>query len=119
MRYADYDNMVYTTEDVVRYKRLFEKEIADKQKELSEFIDRANDRVKWIRDCEQNGCYSVLGRIYKDGKKKCILLIIKYSDKSRRDERYSFGKILEAREKLSELQEKYSSGDWSGFEYEI
>lgn len=119
MRYSDYDNSVYTTEDIIKYKRLFEINIIDKQKELSEFIDRANERIKWIEECERNNNYSILGRLYKDGRNKGILLIIRYKDGTQRDERYSFNKISEAKKKLSELQEKYSDVDWSKFEFEI
>lgn len=38
---------------------------------------------------------------------------------SDRDERYSFSLISDMRKKLSELREKYSGVDWSGFTEEI
>jgi hypothetical protein len=119
MRYSDYDKSIYTSEDIIKYKRLFEKDIADKQKELSEFVDRANERIKWIEECEINNDYSILGRLYKDGRNKNVLLIIRYKDGTQRDERYSFNKIAEAKKKLSELQEKHSNVDWSKFELDI
>lgn len=119
MRYADYDKKISSEKSILIYKQMFEKEIAAKQKELNEFLDRANKRVQWLAECEENKNYSVLGRLDKDGRNKYILLIIRYEDGSQRDERYSYSKILEAKAKLLELREKYSGVDWSNFEVEI
>lgn len=84
-----------------------------------DFIDRANERIKWIKECEENKRYSILGRLYKDGRNKGIMLIIKFEDGTQRDERYTYTKITDARIKLEELKEKYSGVDWSKFEEEI
>lgn len=119
MRFADYDKRISSVTDLEKYKEYFEEYISDKQRELEDFIIRANNRIKWIEECEKNKNYSILGRTYKDGRNKSILLIIRYPDGSQRDERYSFSKIKELRDKMSELQEKYSGVDWSEFEYEI
>lgn len=119
MKYSDYDKRISSEADLEKYKKYFEKDIADKQKELEDFIVRANNRIKWLEECEKNKNYSILGRTYKEGKKKAILLIVRYPDGSQRDEKYLFSKIKELRDKMSELQEKYSGVDWSKFEYEI
>lgn len=119
MRYADYDKSVKSVADLERYKKVFEKDIADKQKELEDFINRANERIKWIEECECNKNYIILGRTFKDGRNKEIMLIVRYPDGSQRDERYSFSKISELRDKMRELEEKYSGVDWSAFDYEI
>lgn len=119
MRYADYDRSIKSVADLEHYKSVFEKDIANKQKELEEFISRANERIKWIEECESNKDYSVLGRAFKDGRNKLIILIIRYPDGSQRDERYTFVKISDLREKMEELKNKYFGVDWSKFEYEI
>lgn len=119
MRYADYDNSIYSDLDLKKYNRLFEKDIEDKKKELQNFIERAKKRIEWIKECEKNKDYSILGRTFKDGRNKAILLIIRYPDGTQRDECYSFNKISEMRDKLSELENTYSGVDWSKFEHEI
>ena len=119
MRYTDYDKKVCSDEDILKYKYLFEKDIADKQRELVEFIDRANKRVRLIKEWEESKKYSVLGHLSKNGRDKEIMLIIRYNDGTQRDERYSFNKIGDARVKLDELKEKYSGVDWSKFEGEL
>lgn len=119
MKYADYDRSVCSIEDLNKYKNLFEKDIADKHKELDEFIERANERVKWIKECEENKRYSILGHISKNGRDKEIMFIIRYEDGTQRTERYSYSKIGEVRTKLTELKEKYSGVDWSRFEEEF
>lgn len=119
MRYADYDRIILTDLDLEKYKRIFEKDIKDKKKELEDFVERAKKRIEWIKECENNKNYSILGRTFKQGRNKEILLIIKYPDGTQRDERYSFSKISEMRDKLSELKGVYSGVDWSKFEHEI
>lgn len=119
MRYADYDRKVMTEQDLEKYKQYFEKDIFDKQKELQEFVDRANARLKTIKEYDKNKQFVILGSTHKDGRKKEIMLIIRYPDGTQRDERYSFDKIAELREKLAELKEKYSGIDWSQFYEEI
>ncbi|WP_395548802.1 MULTISPECIES: hypothetical protein [unclassified Lacrimispora] len=119
LRYSDYDKSIYYEKDVIEHKRLFEKDIADRQKELSEFLDRANIRVEWINKCEQEKRYSISGRTYRDGKNKNILLLIRYEDGSLRQERYSYVKISDMRSKLDTLKSKYCGVDWSKFTDEI
>lgn len=119
MKYSDYDKRIYKEEDILNYKRMFEKDIAERQKELSEFLDRANDRMKWINSCEEDKRYTVLGRTCKNGKSKDILLIVRYEDGTQRDERYSYSKISDMRDKLEELKTKYCGVDWSQFIIEI
>ena len=115
MKYSDYDKRIYNEEDILNYKRMFEKDIAEKQRELSEFLDRANDRLKWLNACEEDKRYIILGRACKNGKNKDILLIIRYEDGTQRAERYSYSKISDMRSKLEELKNKYSNVDWSQF----
>lgn len=119
MRYEDCDNKIMTEEDLERYKKIFEKDIEDKKKELETFVGRAVKRIEWIKESENNKNYCILGRTYKSGRKKEILLIVRYADGTQRDERYSFNKIREMRNKLSELEEKYAGVDWSKFKREI
>lgn len=119
MIYSDYDKNIYNADDILKYKRMIEKDIAERQKELSEFLDRANSRLKWIENCEKEKKYSILGRTYKNGKNKNILLIIRYENGDQRDERYSYNKISEMRTKLEELKIKYDGVDWSKFTNEI
>ena len=119
MRYADYDNKVLTETDLERYKILFERDIEEKKNELDAFIDRATKRIEWVKECEANKNFCILGRAFKSGKKKEIMLIVRYPDGTQRDERYSFDKISEMRDKLSELEDKYTGVDWSKFEHEI
>lgn len=119
MRYADYDKRIATESDLEKYKEYFLKDIEDKKKELDEFINRANQRIARLKEYEMNKQYSILGGTHRDGKKKEILLIIRYNDGSQRDERYSFDKVAELRIKLSELKEKHSDVDWSKFTEEI
>lgn len=119
MRYADYDRKVMTEQDLEKYRQYFEKDISDKQKELREFIDRANARLKIIKEYDKNKQFVILGSTHKDGRKKEIMLIIRYPEGTQRDERYSFDKIAELRIKLEELKEKYSGVNWSGFDEEI
>lgn len=119
MKYADYDTQVFKMADLEKYKKYFEEDIKKKQKELSDFVERANKRLEWIAECESNKKYSILGGTMKDGKNKLIMLIIRYSDDTQRDERYLFSKISEMRNKLQELKELHSGADWTKFHEEI
>lgn len=119
MKYADYDRKVMSEKDLMAYKKHFEKDIAEKQKELEEFIKRANERILWVKDCEENKKYRILGSMFKDGGNKTILLIIRYPDGSDKTERYEFSKITECRDKLDELKKIHSGVDWSQFDIEI
>ncbi len=120
MRYSDYDKKVFSVKNLIEYKKHFEKDIAEKQKELEEFIDRGVKRINTIKEYESNKEYCILGSTHKlDGKKKEILLILRYPDNTQQDERYVFDKIADMRNKLSELKAKYSGVDWSQFQEEI
>lgn len=119
MRYADYNKIVMTEEDLRHLKSQFEKEIEEKQKDLIEFVDRAHERLKQLKEYEENKQFVIVGGLRRKNREKEILLIVRYPDGTQRDERYYFGKIAELREKLAELKEKYSGVDWSGFDEEI
>ena len=119
MRYAEYDKRINTVDDLEKYKRYFENDIKTKQKELEDFIDRANKRISVVKQWESEKQYKILGSLHRDGGNKGILLIIRYKDGTQREERYSFGKISEARTKLAELKNKYVDVDWSDFKEEI
>jgi hypothetical protein len=119
MRYADYDKCVFNNGDLIRCKRILEEDIASKQKELEEFIKRANERIEYIKSSEENKNYRILGGLRKQGKDKTIMLIKRYDDGTQRDERYTYNKIADVRIKLAELKEKYSGVDWSDFTEEM
>jgi hypothetical protein len=119
MKYSDYDKCVFSNNDLARCKRIFEENIASKQKELDEFINRANKRIEYIKISEKNKNYCILGGLRKSGNNKDILLIIRYEDGTQRDEKYSYSKIADARSKLAELKEKHKEIDWSNFKEEI
>lgn len=84
-----------------------------------EFEKRAKERIALIDNWEQQKNFIILGRTYKCGKKKGILLIKRYPDQSQRDERYEFDKVADMRKKMLELEDKYSGADWSKFKKEI
>lgn len=119
MRFADYDKMVSTQSELQKYKTYFEEYISRKQKELEEFLERGNKRLKNIEQWEKEKAYKILGSLHKDGKKKEVMLIIRYPDGTQKVERYKFDKISDARAKLKELREIRSGVDWSAFEEEI
>ena len=119
MRYAEYDDRIYTIDDLEKYKRYFENDIQNKQKELKEFIGRANKRIDTVKQWEAEKQYKILGSLSKTGRRKDILFIVRYKDGTQREERYSFDKVSEARTKLKELTVKYDGVDWSDFREEI
>lgn len=119
MNYAIYDNKVNSVEDLEKYKKHIEKDIVDRQKELEEFVKRGNQRIQWIEECERNNNYRILGSAFKDGRNKSIVLIVRYPDGTDRTERYSYTKVTEMREKISELKKVHSGVDWSEFRVEI
>lgn len=119
MNYKQYDKYVYTKNDLEKYLERFNKDIEQQKQEIIEFEKRAKERIALINNWEQQKNFIILGRTYKDGKKKGILLIRRYPDQSQRDERYEFDKIVDMRKKMLELEEKYSGVDWSKFESEI
>ena len=119
MNYKQYDRYVYTKSDLDKYLEKFNKDIEQQKHEIIEFEKRAKDRINLIDNWEQQKNFIILGRTYKNGKKKVILLIKRYPDQSQRDERYEFNKIADMRKKMIELEEKYSDSDWSNFVREI
>lgn len=119
MNYEQYDRYVYTKNDLEKYLEKFNQDIEQQKLEIIEFEKRAKERIALIDNWEQQKNFIILGRTYKDGKKKGILLIKRYPDQSQRDERYEFNKIADMRKKMIELKEKYSGVDWSKFKKEI
>lgn len=119
MRFADYDNKFCDEEGLAKYRKYFEEHIKQKQKELDEFLVRGNERIDKVKEWENSKNYKILGRIFKSGRNKEIILIIRYPDGTQKDKRFSFSKISDARKKLEELREIHSGVDWSAFEEEI
>lgn len=119
MNYKQYDRYVYTKKDLDKYLKIFNKDIEQQKHEIIEFEKRAKDRIALIDNWEQQKNFIILGRTYKCGKKKWILLIKRYPDQSQVDEKYEFDKIVDMRKKMLELEDKYSGADWSKFEKEI
>ena len=116
MDYSYYDNCIYKEEDL-------RKMVAELSKEhnaaIEAFITRGKERIRRIKEYEENKDYKILGSTYRDKQKKCILLIVRYPDGSQRDERYEFSKIAEMRKVLAVLREKYKGADWSQFDEDI
>lgn len=119
MEYSDFDRRIMTQNDLEHYKKIFEKDIQDRRQKLDSFIQRGIERLEWIQTCEKNKEYRIFGGMHKHGRQKEILCIVRYPDGTQRDERYSFSKISDAREKLKELRDKYSDVDWSAFTEEF
>lgn len=119
MRFADYDNKFCDEAGFMKYKEYFEKYIEEKKKELEQFLLRGNERIEKIKEWEAAKNYKILGRLFKDGRNKEIMLIIRYPDGTQKDKRYIFSKASEARDKLEELRKFHSGVDWSLFEEEI
>lgn len=119
MNYEQYDRYVYTKSDLDKYLEKFNRDIEQQKQEIIEFEKRAKERIALIDNWEQQKNFIILGRTYKHGKKKGILLIKRYPDQSQRDERYEFDKIADMRKKMLELEDKYSCVDWSKFIKEI
>lgn len=119
MNYKQYDRYVYTKKDLDKYLEIFNKDIEQQKREIIEFEKRAKDRIALIDNWEQQKNFIILGRTYKSGKKKGILLIKRYPDQSQRDEIYEFDKVADMRKKILELEDKYSGVDWSKFERDI
>ena len=115
MNYEQYDRYVFTQKNLDKYLEEFNKDIERQKQEIIEFEKRAKERINLIDNWEQQKNFIILGRTYKNGKKKVILLIKRYPDQSQRDERYEFNKIADMRKKMIELEEKYSDSDWSNF----
>ena len=119
INYKDYDNRINSLDDLRKCEQLFYNDLEEQKRKIEEFVERANKRIEWVKECEDNKNFRILGSTFKNGKNKEILLIIRYPDGSQRDERYSFGTISELRSKMSELKEKYSGVNWDDFYYEI
>lgn len=119
MRFADYDKRFATQQELENLKIYFEKYISEKQKQLEEFLEKGNQRLKDIEKWESEKNYEILGSLHRDGKGKEIMLIIRYPDGTQKTERYKFSKISEARAKLKKLREIHQGVDWSAFAEEI
>lgn len=119
MNYEQYDRYVYTKSDLDKYLEKFNQHIEQQKQEIIEFEKRAKERIALIDNWEQQKNFIILGRTYKSGKKKGILLIKRYPDQSQRDEKYEFDKVADMKKKMLELEDKYSGVDWSKFEKEI
>lgn len=117
--YEKYIRRVFTESDIDMYVNTFKKEIEKMLKDIDEFRETSKERVSYIKELEDNKQFNILGSTYREGKKKCILLIIRYPDGTQRDERYSFDKISDMRKKLGELKEHYDCENWDGFREEI
>lgn len=117
--YNEYDKMIFTLQDLNVYKKKFYEEIEMQKKEILKFEKRAKERITLIDTWERQQNFIILGRTYKYGKKKYILLIKRYPDQSQRDEKYEFEKIADMRKQMAYLEEKYSGADWYGFRKEI
>lgn len=119
MNYEQYDRYVFTQKNLDKYLEEFNKDIERQKQEIIEFEKRAKERINLIDNWEHQKNFIILGRTYKCGKKKRILLIKRYPDQTQRDERYEFDKVADIRKKMLELEDKYSGADWSKFEREI
>lgn len=119
MNYEQYDRYVYTKNDLEKYLEKFNQDIEQQKLEIIEFEKRAKERIALIDNWEQQKNFIILGRTYKDGKKKGILLIKRYPDQSQRDGRYEFDKVADMRKKMLKLEDKYSGVDWSKFERDV
>ena len=119
MYYKQYDRYVYTKNDLEKYLKKFNQDIEQQKQEIIEFEKRAKERISLIDNWEKQKNFIILGRTYKSGKKKGILLIKRYPDQSQRDEKYEFDKVADMRKKMLELEDKYSGVDWSKFERDI
>ena len=114
-----YDRYVYTKNDLEKCLEKFNQDIEQQKLEIIEFEKRAKERIALIDNWEQQKNFIILGRTYKDGKKKGIILIKRYPDQSQRDERYEFDKVADMRKKMLKLEDKYSGVDWSKFERDV
>lgn len=119
MDFLQYVNRINTQEDYEKHMASFNNEIERQKSKLLEFSEQALKRLEKIKSWEENLEYRILGGIHKDGRVKTIVLIIRYPDGTQRDEKYSFNKIAELRDKLLELKEKYNCEDWSNFREDI
>ena len=119
MNYEQYDRYVYTKSDLDKYLEKLNQDIEQQKQEIIEFEKRAKERIALIDNWEQQKNFIILGRTYKHGKKKGILLIKRYPDQSQRDERYELDKVADMRKKMLELEDKYSGVDWSKFERDV
>ena len=70
MNYEQYDRYVYTKNDLEKYLEKFNQDIEQQKLEIIEFEKRAKERIALIDNWEQQKNFIILGRTYKDGKKK-------------------------------------------------
>ena len=119
MNYKSYESCVFTQKDLDYFVKKFYEDIEKQKQQILEFEKCARDRIALIDNWEKHKRFIILGNTYKNGKKKCILLIKRYPDQSQRDERSEFDKVADMRKKMLELEDKYSGADWSKFEREV
>lgn len=117
--YDDYVKSIFNENDMGTYIEVIEKDILERQEAKLDFISKARERIEKIKEYEESGKCEIVGRTFKEGRKKCILLIVRYPDLTQRDEHYEFTKISDMRIKLAELKEKYSAFAWDKFREEI
>lgn len=94
---------IFSEEDKDYLISRLQQEIDKIKAEIVEVEKAAETRIEYVNDCLQNKKFSIIGSTYKNGKNKEILLIIKLEDNTQFDERYSLKKIVDMREKLTEL----------------
>ena len=117
--FLQYVTSVTDIQDLHRLKEKFNEEIKNQQDQINEFVIKSKERIALLEQYEKDNQFFVLGHTTKSGRKKEILLIIRYPDGTQREERYSFDSIKDMKLKLSELKNKYNKVDWSKFEEEI
>lgn len=110
---------IFSEEDKAKIISKLHDEIEEMKREIESVSTAADERIEYVQHSLKDKKYSILGRTFKNGKKKEILLIIRLEDGTQFDERYVFDKIVDMRNKLSELKEKHSDVSWDNFEEEI
>lgn len=70
MNYEQYDRYVFTQKNLDKYLEEFNKDIERQKQEIIEFEKRAKERINLIDNWEQQKNFIILGRTYKNGKKK-------------------------------------------------
>lgn len=123
MDYKVFDSSVFDQNDVAELTKYFEddiaKYVAEHRKQIEKFVERSNKRIAKIAIYNANKDYKILGRTYKSGRSKCIMLIKRYPDGTQQEENYCFDKISQLRSEMVVLKEKHIGVDWSCFEEEI
>lgn len=117
--FNSYLDKICTEQDLNVHVDAFQKEIQRQQQNLQLFIVKARERLNKVSEYEQLKQYKVMGGVYRVGKQKGIVLIIRYPDGTQKTERYYFDKIADLRVKLAELRSIHSDVDWSGFDEKL